>query len=67
MSKSNRLRENGESRQTADSTANEENPNETADQQLLTVNRKRQTAHGKPLTANRQLLTAHGKPQTANR
>ena len=43
MSDTNRLLENGESRQTADSTANEENPSETTDQQLLTVNRKRQT------------------------
>jgi hypothetical protein len=38
MSDSNRLLENGESQQTAHSTANEENSNETADQQLLTVN-----------------------------
>jgi hypothetical protein len=55
MSKNNRRLENGEPRQTADSTANEENPNETADQQLLTVNRKQQTANRKPLTANRKL------------
>jgi hypothetical protein len=39
MSDSNRLLENAESRKTADSRANEENPNETADQALLTVNR----------------------------
>ena len=61
MSDSNRLLEDGESRQTADSRANEENPNETADQQLLTVNSKRQTANGQPPTANRPAT------QTANR
>jgi len=66
MSDSNRLLENGESRQTADSPANEENPNETADQQLLTVNSKQQTATGKPPTANRQPATANRQPQTAN-
>jgi hypothetical protein len=43
MNDRNRLLEHGESRQTADSRANQENPNETADQQRLTVNRKRQT------------------------
>jgi hypothetical protein len=45
MSDSSRLLEKGEAPQTADSTANEENPNETVDQQLLTVT-------SKPLTAN---------------
>jgi protein TonB len=64
MSNSNRLLENGESRQTADSTANEDNSDETADQQLLTVNRKRQTGNGQPLTANRP--RANRQPLTAN-
>jgi periplasmic protein TonB len=55
MSNSNRLLENGKSRQTAHSRANEENPNETADQQLLTVNSKRQTVSGQPPTANSKM------------
>src|SRR5258708_37627996 len=66
MSDSNRLLENDEPRQTADPPANEENPNETADQQLLTVNSKQQTAPGKPPPANRQPATANRQPQTAN-
>jgi protein TonB len=66
MSETNRLLEDGESRQTADSVANEENPNETADQQLLTVDSKPQTANGQPPTSNRKPLTANRPPLTAN-
>ena len=59
MSNSNRLLENGESRQTSDSRVDEENPNETAHQQLLTVDNKRQTANGQPPTSNLKPLTAN--------